>query len=76
VRYSGIEQQLNVGGNTRVSNEIGTGDENSEGFEVGGQEGSDEFEDGDDMVVETVTKETGALGDGENGVGGRSAFSG
>lgn len=76
MRESGVEQHLNVGGNARVSNEIGTGDENSEGSEVGGQERSDQFEDGNDVVVETVTEETGALGDGENGVGGRSAFRG
>lgn len=76
MRDSGVDQHLNVGGHASVSNEIGTGHENPEGFEVGGQERSDQFEEGNDVVDETVTEETGALGDGENGVGGRSAFRG
>ena len=76
VRDSSFEQHVNVGRDAIVGDDIGTGNENSEGFVVGGKERSEQLEGRRDAVVEVVMEETGILRDYENGVGGRSAFGG
>lgn len=59
-----------------MSDDRGTGDVNSEGSEVGGEEPSDELEGGEDAVFEALTEETGVLSDNGNDVGCRKAFGG
>lgn len=76
MRDSGFPQHFNVEREAIVADDIGKGYDNSEGFEVGGKERSEQLEDGRDVVVEAVKEEAGVLSDEEKGVGGRSAFGG